>query len=206
MIGIINYGVGNVSSIINMLSYLDIDAQMVSNPMELVNYDKYILPGVGAFDTGMKQLNLNGFVEPLEIEIIKKKKPILGICLGMQMFARRSEEGSLPGLGWISADVVKFSAENFSTETSLKIPHMGWSVLKLENKSSLHRNCDGSQKFYFVHSYHMVCDNPLEIAATAQHGITTTASVEKENIFGCQFHPEKSHRFGMQLFRNFAEM
>ena len=206
MIGIINYGVGNVGSIINMLSYLGVDAQMVSDPIELVNYDKYILPGVGAFDTGMKQLMLKGFVGPLENEILKNKKPILGICLGMQMLARRSEEGVVAGLGWIEADVVKFRPDGSSPHVSLKIPHMGWSELKLHHKATLHRNGDIDQKFYFVHSYHMVCDHHLDIAATAEHGITCTASVEKDNIFGVQFHPEKSHRFGMQLFRNFANI
>lgn len=205
MITIIDYGMGNLGSILNMCRHLGIPAEISGDPATVVHAEKLILPGVGAFDAGMEKLEKSGLREALDQRVVRENAPILGICLGMQLLARRSEEGVLPGLGWIAADVVRFRSPE-GRQPPLQIPHMGWSHLNPRLNSRLFADLPADPRFYFVHSYHVVCDLPDDIAATTDHGGMITASIEHAQILGTQFHPEKSHRFGMQLLRNFARL
>ena len=166
--------------------------------------DKLILPGVGAFDNGMKNIRSKGLEPLLRKKVLEDKVPILGICLGMQLLCDGSEEGKDPGLGWIPgfARKFKFNSEN----KSLKIPHMGWNNVQITGNSELFKDFLPEMRFYFVHSYHVVCDNPENILLTVDYGGFLAAAIKKDNIFGTQFHPEKSHKFGMQLLKNFAEL
>ena len=201
MVGIINYGLGNLGSIQNMLKVIGEKAVISSNPEELDKCDRYILPGVGAFDAGMKKLNESGLSSYLKEKATDEKKPILGICLGMQLLGRKSEEGSLPGLGLIPFDNIRFKLEN----TNLKVPHMGWDIVDFKQDIPLLRGLGGTQRYYFVHSYHAKCDYKENILMTCDYGYVFAASVVKDNILGVQFHPEKSHNFGMALLRNFVK-
>ena len=201
MVGIINYGLGNLGSIQNMLKVIGEKAVISSNPEELDKCDRYILPGVGAFDAGMQKLNESGLSSYLKEKATNEKKPILGICLGMQLLGRKSEEGSLPGLGLIPFDNIRFKLEN----TNLKVPHMGWDIVDFKQDIPLLRSLEGTQRYYFVHSYHAKCDYKENILMTCDYGYVFAASVVKDNIFGVQFHPEKSHNFGMALLRNFVK-
>jgi glutamine amidotransferase len=203
MISVIDYGVCNLGSILNMLRKVGAEAQRVSTPDELQKAEKIILPGVGAFDNGMAALHKYGLVKPLRSKALEEKIPLLGVCLGMQMLGRRSEEGDMDGLGLISAEARKFS---FTQGSALKVPHMGWGLLSPRRDSVLLKELDLRSRFYFCHSYRLVCDDSADILADANHGSEFAAMVQHNNIFGVQFHPEKSHRFGMTLLRNFAEM
>jgi glutamine amidotransferase len=205
MITIIDYGMGNLGSILNMCRHLGIPAETSGDPATVVRAEKLILPGVGAFDAGMEKLDQSGLREALDQRVVRENAPILGICLGMQLLARRSEEGVRPGLGWIAADVVRFQSPE-GRQPPLQIPHMGWSHLTPRLDSRLFAGLPADPRFYFVHSYHVVCDQPGDISATTEHGGTITAAIERGHILGTQFHPEKSHRFGMQLLRNFARL
>jgi len=202
-IGVVNYGIGNIGSVTNMLNYIGRNVEIISNPDELNRVDKLILPGVGSFDKGMAELNNREFIEPLYNRVVHDSVPILGICLGMQMLMRSSEEGILPGLGLIDGDTRKFvftdKLEKYRT------PHMGWNIVYPRYYKSLFNNQSEEYRFYFVHSYHVVCNNDADILATAKYGYEFICAVEHENIFGVQFHPEKSHKFGMDLLRNFAD-
>jgi len=204
MIVIIDYGMGNLGSILNMLKYLKADAIISSDISDIEKADKLILPGVGAFDNGMDNLQNLGLIPCLEKKIIIQKIPILGICLGMQLFTKMSQEGKLSGLGWIDADTVRFSVPNGNN--NLKVPHMGWNTVTIRNKNSLFKNMNEDAKFYFVHSYHVNCHNEADILTITHHGYDFVSAFQSKNIFGVQFHPEKSHRFGMKLFNNFIEM
>jgi glutamine amidotransferase len=164
--------------------------------------DKIILAGVGAFDYGMTSIN-SMWREELENAVLVRRIPILGICLGMQLMCKSSEEGHLPGLGWIDAKVRRFS---WSSNLNLKLPHMGWNTVKIVKSNPLLEIGNDEQRFYFVHSYHVVCNNPRDVLATAHYGYDFTAAINHENIFGVQFHPEKSHRFGIQLVSNFLRL
>ncbi len=202
MIVIIDYGMGNVGSIQNMLAWIGVDACVSADPEVLSRADKLILPGVGAFDNGMRRLKEAGFVTLLNELVIDQQKPLLGICLGMQLLGTGSEEGLLPGLGWLDA-----ASHRFRFETSLltlKVPHMGWNSVEAVAQSPLFAAID-APRFYFVHSYHLVCGCKADVLAQASYGFPFVAAVQRENIFGVQFHPEKSHKFGMSLLRNFAE-
>lgn len=203
MLSIIDYGVGNLTSIKNMLKKIGYRDVIISgNKEEIQASEKLILPGVGHFDYGMRKLKASGLVEVLNEEVLEKKKPILGICLGAQLLTRGSDEGVEKGLGWIAADTVKFDSSKLGGD--LKIPHMGWSEIRITNNSKLFQNIDDEPRFYFVHTYHIVCDSNSDVVATANHGYSFTAGVERENILGMQFHPEKSHKYGMQLLKNFV--
>lgn len=202
MIGILDYGVGNVSSIHNMLKYIGVDSSITSHPTEILEADKLILPGVGSFDYGMKKLSESGFIDLIRLHAIEKGKPLLGICLGMQMLGRRSEEGVLPGLGLIPFDNVRFQIDT----TRYKIPHMGWDIVEMEQADPIVDMLQESQRYYFVHSYHAVCDDPTNILMTCEYGYRFPAAVRSGNIYGFQFHPEKSHRFGMTLLKNFSSI
>jgi glutamine amidotransferase len=203
MIVIVNYGLGNLESIKNMLKKVGFESIISSNPGEIRRASKLILPGVGAFDNGMKNLHDLRIIPVLEEEVFEKKTPILGICLGMQLFTKKSEEGKMAGLGWIDAETVRFQFHE--EKGKLKIPHMGWNTIKSKRESTLFRAPFSEMRFYFVHSYHAVCQKGDDILTETHYGYDFTSSFQKENIIGVQFHPEKSHKFGMKLLRNFVE-
>ena len=204
MILIIDYGIGNPGSIRNMLKKIGVEAVISSNIPDIEKADKLILPGVGAFDNGMKNLRERGLIPALNDKVINQKIPILGICLGMQLLTNKSEEGKLEGLGLIDAETVKFRFN--AANDNLRIPHMGWNQIKSIKKSPLVNGVEENSRFYFVHSYHVVCRNNEDILAIANYGYDFVAAVNRDNIFGVQFHPEKSHKFGMQILKNFAEL
>ena len=200
MIVIIDLDLGNLSSIQNMLKKIGFES-MISNKLEDINKaSKLILPGIGAFDTGMKNLKKYNLINILENQVIMNKKPILGICLGMQMMLERSEEGSEPGLGWIKGEVVKFKKDK-----TFRVPHMGWNTVKIKEKLTLTKKMKSGFKFYFVHSYFpKLKQNNYEVMKTF-YGCEFTSCFQKKNIFGVQFHPEKSHKYGIKLLSNFAQ-
>ena len=203
MIAIIDYGMGNIASILNMFKRIgNTDVMLARDHSQIEKADKILLPGVGAFDNGIKNLYKSGLVPLLNKRAIQDKIPVLGICLGMQLLTRSSEEGIESGLGWIAADTKKF---NFSDSLELKIPHMGWNYISVKKESPLINNL-GKKKFYFVHSYYVKCDDQRDILATCNYGIEFTSMIQKDNIFGAQFHSEKSHKFGMELFENFSKL
>jgi len=204
MIAIIDYRTGNIGSILNMLKKIGAEAGVVSDAKGIMEADKLILPGVGAFDTGMSNLEQLNLVPLLNSEVKNRKKPILGICLGMQLLARKSEEGVLDGLAWLDAEVIKFA---FGEEhRDLKIPHMGWNTIVPKKGSPLLVGLDSDARFYFVHSYHLKCGEPDDVAAATMYGYEFPSVVQRENIYGVEFHPEKSHKFGIRLLKNFVEL
>ncbi|MBF0253984.1 MAG: imidazole glycerol phosphate synthase subunit HisH [Candidatus Omnitrophica bacterium] len=204
MIAVVDYGMGNLGSIANMLKKIGAEFIVTGSVTELQKADRLILPGVGGFDEGMKRLEASGLRKVLDTKVLADRTPVLGICLGMQLMTRRSQEGASPGLGWIEADTVKF---DFGGRTdSLKIPHMGWNTVTPVKIGGIFAGPEESRRFYFLHSYHVRCDRPDDVAATATHGAVFTAAFQRGHIAGVQFHPERSHRFGLQLFRNFAGM
>ncbi len=204
MIVVIDYGMGNIGSVLNMLKKVGANAQPSSEPGVIAAADKLILPGVGAFDNGMQNIREKGLIDVLNEKVLVHQTPILGICLGVQLFSRRSEEGTLPGLGWIEGDTIRFRFS--SSENNLKIPHMGWNKIKIQRDNALLTGFDDPPRFYFVHSYHLVCHHPEDVLATSHYGIEFTAAVWRGNIMGTQFHPEKSHKFGLKVLNNFARM
>ena len=200
-IAIIDYGLGNLGSVANMLKKIGVRARVTADPEEIRESKALVLPGVGHFDTGMRNLVASGLKEVLDERVQEAKVPVLGICLGMQLMARRSDEGSEPGLAWLAADVRRF---DFPVGQRLAVPHMGWNELEPVDPS-LYRGLEGPPRFYFVHSYHLVCDDDADVAGWATYGYRFAASVHRGSIFGTQFHPEKSHRFGKAVLKNFAE-
>jgi len=203
MITIIDYKTGNLGSIRNMLKKIRMESVITSNPEEIESASKIILPGVGSFDQGMENLiNLN-IKDILNKKVLVDKIPVLGICLGMQLMTLKSEEGRLQGLGWIDADTIRF---RFDDTAQFKSPHMGWNFIKQHKESRLLRNMVPESRFYFVHSFYVRSNNPSDILTSTEYEKEFTSSYEKENIIGVQFHPEKSHKFGMALLRNFAEL
>lgn len=201
MIAIIDYGLGNLGSIANMLEVVGADSIITDDPHDLMTADKLILPGVGAFDAGMSLLAEKRLIKPI-IDETARGKPLLGICLGMQLLGRKSEEGILPGLSLIPFDNIKFRKTKGS---NLKIPHMGWDLVSFTQNNPLTDNLTGEQRYYFVHSYNAVCDNPANELMSCNYGCSFSAAVFKDNVYGVQFHPEKSHDFGMALLKNFVE-
>jgi glutamine amidotransferase len=202
MIIIVDYGVGNLASIRNMFKKIGTDAVISSKKEDILAADKLILPGVGAFDTCAGKLQESGLLEVLEEKVIKQKIPVLGVCVGMQLLTEGSEEGKLPGLGWIKGRIIKFKKEKLPA--SFKIPHMGWREVKLSKDSRLFSELGDQPRFYFVHSYHPELENPDDALVTADYGYSFVAGMEHDNIMGVQFHPEKSHKFGMKLLENFV--
>lgn len=202
MITIIDYGMGNLGSILNMLRKIGADAVISSSITDIEKADKLILPGVGAFDAGMRNLAHLNLIQTLKYKVLEKKTPILGICLGMQLMTEKSEEGNFSGLGWFKAETKRFS---FNGGNNLKIPHMGWNYLSVVRENNLFRQMAETARFYFVHSYHAVCRDPADVIASTFYGYDFVSSVNRDNIYGVQFHPEKSHKYGMKVLRNFAE-
>lgn len=202
MIVVVDFSMGNIGSILNMLKKISAAGTISSDPAEIRNADKLILPGVGAFDQGMASLDRLGLIPVLSEKVLQERAPVLGICLGMQLMTNSSEEGKLPGLGWIDAKTVRLRHD---PALNLKVPHMGWNTVSVRKESALFRDMFPEPRFYFVHSYHAVCEDPADVLTVTQHGYEFTSAFQHGNIIGVQFHPEKSHQFGMQLLKNFAE-
>jgi imidazole glycerol-phosphate synthase subunit HisH len=199
MIAVINYGMGNLRSVQKAFERIGSPIQITSSIPEIMKAEKLVLPGVGHFANGMKNLRDMGLQDALNEKVISQKVPILGICLGMQLFTGFSEEGNVAGLGWIKATTRKF----VFTDGSLKIPHMGWNTVIPVKDSFLLTGCSPEDHYYFVHSYYVDCENQSDIMLKTHYGITFTSSFQSGNIFGTQFHPEKSHRPGLNLLKNF---
>jgi imidazole glycerol-phosphate synthase subunit HisH len=202
-ITIIDYGMGNLNSVRRKFSRINVNAIISSNPSDLLRAEKIVLPGVGHFQHAIKNIIKIGLWEVLNEAVIVKKIPILGICLGMQLMARRSEEGNIDGLGWFDADVVKFQVEDYM---KYKVPHTGWNQIIRSKESLLMKEIPDLSEFYFVHAYHFRCNNPVDILNETEYEYKFTSAVEKENIFGVQYHPEKSHDAGELLLRNFVNI
>ncbi len=202
MITIIDYGLGNLGSIKNMLKRIGVKSEVTSSETKILKAKKIILPGVGAYDTAMRRLKELDLIKTLNKKALEDKIPIMGVCLGMQLLLESSEEGTEKGLGWIEGSCYKFK---FKENTELKIPHMGWNFVFEKQSNSIIKNFENF-KFYFVHSYHAKVKNENNKLLVAKYGYEFDCAVAKENIYGFQFHPEKSHKFGMQLFQNFAKI
>ncbi|WP_027906862.1 imidazole glycerol phosphate synthase subunit HisH [Pseudomonas taiwanensis] len=201
MIIVVDYGVGNIASVLNMLKRVGAKAKASNNREEIEQAEKLILPGVGAFDAGMQTLRRSGLIDVLNEQALVKRKPVMGVCLGSQMLGKGSEEGTESGLGWIDMDIVRFEKRE-----ERKVPHMGWNEVIPHGNHPILTGIDEKSRFYFVHSYYMVPLQKENMLLSANYGQLFTAAVVKDNIFGFQFHPEKSHKFGMQLFKNFVEL
>lgn len=204
MIGIVDYGSGNIQAIANIYNRLNIPFRIIQEPDELKIANHLILPGVGAFDATMKELNESGLREALDEEVLIKRKPVLGVCVGMQILAESSEEGTMPGLGWIQGKVNKFDVTKLTEKPFL--PHMGWNTVDPKIHHALFRDIDYELGFYFVHSYYFEPAHVKNILGTSFYGEAFASAVFDDQIFGMQFHPEKSHSNGIQLLSNFAKL
>lgn len=203
MIAIVDYGLGNILAFANMFKRLNIEARVARSAGELAGADKIILPGVGAFDHAMVLLQASGMREVLDEQVIEKRTPVLGICVGMQILAKSSDEGRLPGLGWIAGKVRAFNA---TAAANLPLPHMGWNDVHPVAGQPLFTQMEVDARFYFLHSFFFECAHPAGVAATAHYGIDFSCAVHAGNVHGVQFHPEKSHHWGARLLQNFAEL
>jgi imidazole glycerol-phosphate synthase subunit HisH len=205
MIVIVDYGMGNLGSIANMLKKIGAPCRITSDLGEIEQAQKLILPGVGAFDAAMERIDSGGFRAPLDKQALERRIPVLGICLGMQLLTASSDEGKRAGLGWIPARAVAFRARN---PASMKSPQMGWNLAQVVRPSALTAGFAelDEPRFYFVHAYFVECENPGHSILRTTYGVTYDSGVQKDNIYGVQFHPEKSHRFGMKLLENFARL
>jgi glutamine amidotransferase len=202
MITIIDYGIGNIGSIINMLTYIGVKSRATSDPDKIYNSTKLILPGVGSFDTAMHKINnINGLKESLSHKVLKDQIPLMGICLGMQLITNSSEEGKLPGLGWIDAN-----AKKFPVLKRLKVPHMGWNNVRIISPNKITKNLSDKEKYYFVHSYYVSVKDQKYSLMKTKYGLDFDSGIFFENIYGFQFHPEKSNKYGMKLLKNFSEI
>lgn len=201
MITVVDYGMGNLGSVHNMLKRIGAAATITGDAEAVYRAKKILLPGVGAFDNAMLRINTSGLREALDRKAMVERVPVLGICLGMQLLTRSSEEGRLQGLGWIAATTKRFPAL-----PGLKVPHMGWNVVVPTRESALTRGLPEESRFYFVHSYFVSVDDEQDSILKTTYGITFDAAIQHNNIYGAQFHPEKSHKFGMQLLKNFAAL
>jgi glutamine amidotransferase len=202
MISIIDYGIGNLGSIANMLDYIGVETEILSDPDKIYNAKKIIMPGVGSFDAAISKINnINGLREVLNYKALKVKIPFLGICLGMQLFVNSSEEGNLSGFGWIDGKVKKFPELK-----NLKVPHMGWNTVALKSSDIIVKNLTNQEKYYFVHSYYVELKDKKNSLMKTNYGFDFDSGIFQENLYGLQFHPEKSHRYGMKIFKNFSEI
>lgn len=204
MIAIIDYGSGNVGAIMNILRQRRIPHVLTAKASELAAADRFILPGVGAFDPTMDTLVRSGMVDALNEEVVGKGKKVLGICVGMHLLAEGSDEGELSGLGWIPGRVRRIDDSRLSA--SPKLPHMGWNDVEVRPGAALFSGIDATRGFYFLHSYFFDAADPAHVAATVSYGAELPCAVARDNVFGTQFHPEKSHANGMRLFASFAEL
>lgn len=205
MITIVDYGMGNLGSIKNMFKYIGVETTIESDVDKIKNASKILLPGVGSFDTAMKKINESDLKEVLNEKALKEQVPVLGICLGMQLLTKSSEEGSISGLGWIEAQTISFKDR---VDINYRVPHMGWNLVNKSNDSLLTKDFDNFDEviFYFVHSYFVKVEDEKNSILKTNYGIEFDSAIQKDNIFGAQFHPEKSHKFGMKLFENFARI
>ena len=199
MITIVDYNMGNLGSIRNMLKKVGVESRVTAEPALIAAAEKLVLPGVGAFDAGMDNLERSGVVPALRKRVLEDRVPTLGICLGMQLMARSSEEGRRPGLGWIDAEVLRFEGG-----PTLKVPHMGWNRVEVVRDSPLTDLLPVEPRFYFVHSYFVRCRDEADVLLTTPYGRDFHSAFRRGNVYGVQFHPEKSHKFGMALLANFA--
>lgn len=206
MVGIIDYGVGNISAFRNIYKQLNIPVKIVSKETDLTDVEKIILPGVGHFDYAMTRFHDSGMVEKINQMVIHENTPVVGICVGMQMMAKRSDEGILPGLGWIDAEVKKFDSSLTVGQTKLPLPHMGWNDIRSERTTPILTGLENDAQFYFLHSYYFVCNDENDRIASTNYGADFTCAANHKNVYGVQFHPEKSHKYGIQLLKNFAEL
>lgn len=204
MIAIVDYGLGNISAFSNMYKRMNIHAQVAKNANDLVKATKLIIPGVGAFDHAMKLLEDSGMRPTLDDLVVNHKMPVLGICVGMQILASTSDEGRLPGLGWIPGEVKAFRSD--PRTKGLALPHMGWNDVHPAASSRLFEELETDARFYFLHSFYFECASAEHSAATTGYGIDFSCAVRAGNVFGVQFHPEKSHHYGAQLLKNFADL
>jgi glutamine amidotransferase len=202
MIAIVDYGLGNIAAFASVYSRANIKVSVARSAGDLEGASKLILPGVGHFDHAMRLLQQSGMRDTLDQMVLRDKVPVIGVCVGMQMLARSSEEGELPGLGWIDADVRAFKSSPAASR--LAVPHMGWNDVRPLSPSRLFEDLQDSARFYFLHSYYIRCDRQEDVLATCDYGADFTCAVQSSNIYGVQFHPEKSHSFGNRLLRNFA--
>lgn len=204
MTTIIDYGLGNISAFVNVYERLNIPVVVGKTADDLKSATRLILPGVGAFDHAMFKLHSSGMREVLDSLVLDQRVPVLGICAGMQILAHSSDEGTLPGLGWVDGTVRKFDAS--AVHPPLPLPHMGWNTIQPRNDNPLLVSVGKEYSFYFLHSYYFQCNNPNDTIATTEYGIQFASAVNNNNIYGVQFHPEKSHQWGIQLLKNFAEI
>ncbi|MFA6260094.1 MAG: imidazole glycerol phosphate synthase subunit HisH [Bacteroidia bacterium] len=204
MIGIVNYGSGNIHAIANIYNRLNIAYLISDDPAELNKASHLILPGVGAFDETMKILNSSGLHGYLDEMVLEKRKPIMGICVGMQLLAEGSEEGNLAGFGWIKGTVKRFDASTLTEKPYL--PHLGWNTVEVNKPTTLFNEVDLSIGFYFLHSFYFQCTNQADVLGTTTYGIRFASAVQHDNVMGMQFHPEKSHQNGISLFHNFSKI
>jgi len=204
MITIIDYGSGNIRAIGNIYDTLKINYKIAKSPEEVIGAEKIFLPGVGAFDETISMLDKTGFREVLDFEVMQNKVPIIGICVGMQILAESSEEGKLPGLGYIKGKVRKMDASLLNQKP--KLPHLGWNSLEISRQSELLKNIDSELGFYFLHSYYFECENQEDVLTTTTYGKSFASAINHDNVYGIQFHPEKSHHNGINLLHNFATL
>ncbi|MEW5715681.1 imidazole glycerol phosphate synthase subunit HisH [Pseudomonas sp. SB113] len=204
MITIIDYGLGNIQAFVNVYKRLHIPVTVARSALELQGASKLILPGVGAFDHAMERLNASGMREALDELVLVKKVPVIGICVGMQILADGSDEGTLPGLGWVSGRVRHF--RSVPGLERLALPHMGWNDVEPAYLNPLFKGFEQESRFYFLHSFYFECAQPSHAAARASYGLDFSCAVAVDNVYGVQFHPEKSHHFGVGLLKNFAEL
>lgn len=203
-ITVVNLGVGNLGAIPNMLKRLGASATITDDVDQIDRATKLVLPGVGAFDAALSKLRQLGLTDVLNRQVLERGTPVLGLCLGMQLLAEESEEGHETGLGWIRGKVVRFRLDG--SDKSLRIPQMGWNTVQVTKQVPLLADLGDSPRFYFAHSYHLVCADGADSVGLTTHGYAFPSVVQRENVMGAQFHPEKSHRFGMKLFENFLAL
>lgn len=204
MITIVNYGLGNISAFVNMYKRMNISTHVAKEARDLQGASHVIIPGVGAFDHAMKLLQQSGMREPLEKMVLENGVPVLGVCVGMQILAESSDEGIEKGLGWIRGRVRHFGSQ--AAASKLPLPHMGWNDVQCVKDTPLFKNFRKESRAYFLHSYYFECEDPSNAIAIADYGLQFACAVERQKIYGVQFHPEKSHHWGSLLLKSFAEI